>query len=237
MECKSLARTRRRQEKAKHADIIKKMNELGLKQDSIEDFEKVVGSSPASRRVVDLVKAKMKKKSEKERARKQQIKIKQQNDEQMARLTRFAKEFGVASYADIADSNHPLAPVSLLQDSPSVFELGAAIENLHITAAKRPSTPIVSAPEAPATEVDSDIEEGGVKITEPEPETVEPEAAFYNAQEEISDEDFDYSIDPDEEWDWGKESERMWGEVALAPGDTCNNKDMWVVIGSWEQID
>lgn len=36
-----------------------------------------------------------------------------------------------------------------------------------------------------------------------------------------------------DEWDWGDKSEKMWGEVALAPGVTTEKRDEWVVIGSW----
>ncbi|KAF7901647.1 uncharacterized protein EAF01_006946 [Botrytis porri] len=42
-------------------------------------------------------------------------------------------------------------------------------------------------------------------------------------------------LDLDEEWEWAEESERVFGEVALAPSFGCQTGDEWIVVGSWEQ--
>lgn len=60
MECKDSARRHRREETVKHPEIHRRMQELGLGQEAIDHFEKVTSSFPASRRVLELVRAREK---------------------------------------------------------------------------------------------------------------------------------------------------------------------------------
>ncbi|TGO71022.1 hypothetical protein BELL_0630g00040 [Botrytis elliptica] len=57
MECKTSARRRRHEEAATHPEIHRRMQELGLGQEEIDHFEKVTSSFSASRRVLELVRA------------------------------------------------------------------------------------------------------------------------------------------------------------------------------------
>ncbi|KAB8296913.1 hypothetical protein EYC80_002322 [Monilinia laxa] len=62
-------------------------------------------------------------------------------------------------------------------------------------------------------------------------QTTEADVRLANQEAEFEIDEFDGEIG--DEWDWGDKSEKMWGEVALAPGATTEKRDEWVVIGSW----
>ncbi|KAF7879437.1 hypothetical protein EAF04_000633 [Stromatinia cepivora] len=237
MDCKAIARTRRQEEASKHAEIVRKMGELGLGDDSIEDFEKVAGSSPASKRVVALVKARAKEMAEKEALERETLENKalekwgaepkQKENEDEKQKFQPEKEHDAPIEMDIAEAIHSSISARCQTGHPT---------QLHAVQQEKESTPTV------VQNLESELA--------PEIVTKEHEVIFDIIQEldeELGDEELDnadlehsisistsISISKDAEWDLSEENERIWGEVALAPGVTTAKEDEWVVLGSWE---
>ncbi|KAI9645978.1 hypothetical protein NHQ30_005416 [Ciborinia camelliae] len=202
MGCKSEARTRRNEESSKYSLIINKMKKLGL-EDSIDDFEKVVGSSEASKRVVGLVRLREKETEAKKEMERRERKRKQKDDAKQinkfeADAVKSEDKYEFAEQVEIAEVKRPLTSISSVQNSPST--------------------------QSQVTKKEEEITQTEIKI-------VELEEAFEMVQKELENEDSHEDIR--DGWDWAEENEKMWGEVALAPGATALGPDEWVVVGSW----
>ncbi|KAJ8065372.1 hypothetical protein OCU04_006060 [Sclerotinia nivalis] len=229
MDCKAIARARRREEATKHAEIIRKMEELGLADDSIEDFEKVAGSSPASKRVVAHVKARAKEMAEKEALKNRGSEAKQKEKENEAKKQKIQpkKEHDAPIKTNIAET---------IQSPNSARSQSSSSTQLHAEQQEVESTPTIVQNLDPESEPEIVTKEHEIisnTIHELDEEFNEGELS-----EELDDEGLEHStsipIFKDTEWDLSEENGRIWGEVALAPGVTTAKEDEWVVLGSWE---
>lgn len=203
MDCKTEARTRQHDETANYSEIIKKMKGLGLGKEHFEkvDWSESEGASK-TKKVVALAKAREKEKRESRRGEsKKQVDDKQISKHEEAAITKSKKEQDPATEMDVADVIRLLTSNSPVQ-SPSTQS--AIAENEKKIAGTE-------------TE-DKDITELAESFLHvPTPPDVEDEP---------------YSdIDIDDEWHWGTQKEKIWGEVALAPGETSGNRDLWVMVG------
>ncbi|TGO18191.1 hypothetical protein BPAE_0391g00030 [Botrytis paeoniae] len=323
MECKTLARAPRHEEAAKHPEILRRMQELGLGQEDIDHFEKVTRSFPASRRVLELVRAREKN----ERLRREELRRKDGEDE-VQNQVEAKQESKLQSKTDNVEVIPPTTLASSVEDL--IIEQKDSAEKGHeiiqpqpiATKVKNPQrTKILSKnntsqPSAKSTELGNPKPiitpkvvqrdelaqpqpEGQIptnKETNPHPSThsielknsppniAPPEEEIPTVQptipqsatptsntlpsqpqatatatataiqhpdtprpnsthapeeeiptpppEKLTDNIY---LELDEEWDTDEESERVFGEVALAPSFGCQTGDEWIVVGSWEQ--
>ncbi|TGO45370.1 hypothetical protein BCON_0399g00050 [Botryotinia convoluta] len=314
MECKTSARIRHHEEAAKHPEILRKMQELGLGQEDIDHFEKVTSSFPASRRVLELVRAREKnerlrreevreelRRMEGEDEEKKQIEQTQESDVQSNKdnsevippaTLASSVESPIVEHNDSAEKEHEttqLQPMAkkvkipqpgvilvkkkTLQPPTNSTELGNPRPIVILKVVQRdelaqpqpqgpadkettpqPSTKPtelnnptpdiapgeeVQIAELPERHLEAPIKEAN--FTPPEPKSHELQATPPNSAyapeetpppEKLTD---NIHLDLDEEWEWAEESERVFGEVVLAPSFGCQTGDEWIVVGSWEQ--
>ncbi|KAF5873424.1 uncharacterized protein Bfra_004884 [Botrytis fragariae] len=315
MECKTLARARRHEEAATHPEIRRKMQELGLGQEDIDHFEKVTSSFPASRRVLELVRAREKS----ERLRREEVPEewrRKDGEDEVQNQGEAKQEYELQSKIDNVDLIPPATLVSSIE-GPVVEQSDSAEKEHEITqlqpiatkvktpqrakilskrdtsqpSAKptklrsltasiatrvlqrdelmqpqsqvpthKESTPHPSSKPTELNDPTSDTPpEEELQIAElperyleaptteasfptPEPKSHELQATPPNPSpspkeespppEKLTD---NIHLSLDEEWDTDEESERVFGEVALAPSFGCQTGDEWIVVGSWEQ--
>ncbi|KAF7949224.1 hypothetical protein EAE96_008391 [Botrytis aclada] len=257
MECKILARARRHEEAAKHPEIHRRMQELGLGQEDIDHFEKVTSSFPASRRVLELVRAREKLKKEELR--------RMEGEEEAQNQIETTQESAVQSTEDNVEV---IPPTTLASSTESpIIEENDSAEKQHQPSEVQPTTTKVKSPPrtkkilvknnapqsttqfteletpkaiiAPKAEQSDELSQPqpGIppeadRTPHPPPSTEEEEEESPPSPEKLTD---NIHLELDEEWDWAEESERVFGEVALAPSFGCQTGDEWIVVGSWEQ--
>ncbi|TEY71252.1 hypothetical protein BOTCAL_0097g00060 [Botryotinia calthae] len=252
MDCESLARTDRQPEEAKHPEIVRRMQEMGLSQESIEHFEKVASSFPASRRVLELVKERARREDVREKMEsKQESDILPKKDDleliSSASLTSVV-EGPVVRQNDSAKAEHKTELAQPTNTKVENTQLETVLEEKSIpqppnepTEARNPTTAITPdaqiSSDEPATsqlqpadpfeaETPNQSQAASIQLHEiPPPSSLSPEKLTDNVH-----------IQMDEDWDWDDgEPERVFGEVALAPSSNCQTGDEWIVVGSWEQ--
>ncbi|TGO33098.1 hypothetical protein BHYA_0266g00010 [Botrytis hyacinthi] len=112
MECKNSARRRRHEETVKHPEILRRMQELGLGQEDIDHFEKVTSSFPASRRVLELVRAREKN----ERSRREETRwvlLREEGKDDLQHQVEANQEFKLQSKTDSVEVIPPATLASV----------------------------------------------------------------------------------------------------------------------------
>ncbi|KAM0136689.1 hypothetical protein ACHAP3_004437 [Botrytis cinerea] len=223
MECKTLT--------VKHPEILKKMQELGMEQESIDHFEKVTSSFSASRRVVELVRS---------REEMESVRRKEGYEEDAAETER---ETVRPQPSTVKAENLQLEEILEENNTPPSSAESTELETPTLTSATVPAEQIPS--DQVATLQSSSLLERETlnQLNQPQaaeiqlPETPPPFSPSRTpsllSPERLTD---NVHIQLDEDWDWDdEEPERVFGEVALAPSFTCQTGDEWIVVGSWKQ--
>ncbi|KAM3148562.1 hypothetical protein ABEW05_011211 [Botrytis cinerea] len=223
MECKTLT--------VKHPEILKKMQELGMEQESIDHFEKVTSSFSASRRVVELVRS---------REEMESVRRKEGYEEDAAETER---ETVRPQPSTVKAENLQLEEILEKNNTPPSSAESTELETPTLTSATVPAEQIPS--DQVATLQSSSLLELETlnQLNQPQaaeiqlPETPPPFSPSRTpsllSPERLTD---NVHIQLDEDWDWDdEEPERVFGEVALAPSFTCQTGDEWIVVGSWKQ--